>query len=140
MKKRIILSLLLIVSLLTITGCGDKKNTNQNSKQKTDQLTIELFYDNDSTFSKIFLNYYESLDESIKSKIVLNKNNWSDAYEDLSNNNPIRKKYNAIIKKLDITGCGVPFIVFNEEKYMCGFNDGREEEFMKLIKEYIKGD
>ncbi len=108
---------------------NDNENTTNNEFNNT--LNIDLYYSETCPHCHAFMEYYDTLDENITSKIIFNKYEIS-TIENINN----ITKYLDVSKKINSTCGGVPFIVFNEEDYMCGFADSLIETFLEKLRHY----
>ena len=145
----LVIIIVLALALLIVLGIlifGNKKNgdnktnninNDNNTSNKSDKqtkisgpLVIDLYYGEGCIHCDEFMDFYESLDDSVKSKIKLNK------YE-VWNNETNNTKMKTAARKLGTEAEGVPFIVFNKEKYIDGFADSVKNKVMNIINSYI---
>ena len=115
----------------TTKSITNNNNTDNNSSIQNNQkkLNLDLYYASTCPHCHAFLEYYDTLDENIKSKIIFNK------YEITINENA--NKYLEVVKKINSDCGGVPLIVFNEEDSMCGFSDSLKDTFTEKLRKYI---
>ena len=131
----VVAAIIIFILTICLIPKDEKKQEEDHNEEysteiKSDKLIIDLYYGDTCSYCKQFVDYYDSLNENIKSQIILNK------YE-VWNNEQNETKAKKIAKKLKVDFRGVPFIVFNEKEYLDGFGEAQKEEFMNIIKKYI---